>query len=405
MKRLWLILLLLPWMWASTGAQASTPFQQSLDAALASHPSVLAKKADIRAANADLEGANWARYPVPSVEATTPAAGDGMPGGVLRIDQPLWSGGRITGTIDNAKHQVNVSSDALVESRWTIALQVISAYFEALRQGARAAHATAAIREHEKLLAMIQRRVMQEVSPVVDQRFAESRLFQAQSDKSQATQSLNNAVAQLAQLTGQVGSEIAWDGLDTEGVPASLEAAKQAAIDASPTLRRLRNEAAIAEATIDLRRSTYKPQVLLRLERQAGGSLVADSRAMIVVQAQPGAGLAAFTAVDAAVAKRDSALMAIEAAKSDLNTRVSVDWDDYVASTSRLADSRRSSAMSAEIFDSYARQYVIGRKTWIDVLNAVREWVQANYLLEDARAQSVAAAMRLRLSCGILLPD
>jgi adhesin transport system outer membrane protein len=97
--------------------------------------------------------------------------------------------------------------------------------------------------------------------------------------------------------------------------------------------------------------------------------------------------------------------MAIETAKSDLNTRVSVDWDDYVASTSRLSDSRVSSAMSAEIFDSYARQYVIGRKTWIDVLNAVRESVQANYLLEDARAQSVAAAMRLRLSCGMLLPE
>ena len=405
MKRFWLILLWAPWMWGLTNAHAETPFQQALASALASHPSVLGRQADIRAAHADLEGANWARYPVPSVEATTPAAGDGMPGGLLRIDQPLWAGGRISGSIDNAQRQVDVSGNALVETRWTVALQVISAYFEALRQGAREAHAKAAIAEHEKLLAMIQRRVVQEVSPPVDQRFAESRLFQAQSDKSQATQSLNNAIAQLAQLTGQTGSEISWDGLDTQGVPASLEAAKQAAIGASPTLRRLRNEAAIAEATIDIRRSAYKPQVLLRLERQAGGSLVADSRAMIVLQAQPGAGLAAFTAVDSAVAKRDSALMAIETAKSDLNTRVSVDWDDYVASTSRLSDSRVSSAMSAEIFDSYARQYVIGRKTWIDVLNAVRESVQANYLLEDARAQSVAAAMRLRLSCGMLLPE
>jgi adhesin transport system outer membrane protein len=386
-------------------AQTSSPFQQALATALASHPSVLGKQADVRAAQADMEGAKWARYPVPTVEATSPAAGDGMPGGVLRIDQPLWTGGRISGSIDNAQRQVEVSGDAVVEARWTVSLQLISAYFEALRQAARQAHATAAIGEHEKLLGMIQRRVAQEVSPLVDQRFAESRLYQAHSDQSQATQSLNNAIAQLAQLTGQPTSVVAWDGLDTQGVPASLEAAKQAAIDASPTLRRLRSEAAIAEATIDIRRSSYKPQVLLRLERQAGGSLVADSRAMIVLQAQPGAGLSAFTAVDSAVAKRDSALMAIEAAKSDLNTRVSVDWDDYIASTSRLSDSQRSSAMSAEIFDSYARQYVIGRKSWIDVLNAVRESVQANFLLEDARAQSVAAAMRLRLSCGLLLPE
>jgi adhesin transport system outer membrane protein len=405
MKRHLLVALALSLAWGVACAQAATPFQQALAATLASHPSVLGRQADVRAANADLAGAQWARYPVPTVEATTPAAGDGTPGGLLRIEQPLWTGGRITGTIDNAKRQVEVSGEALQEARWTLSLQLISAYFEALRQGAREAHATAAIREHEKLLGMIRRRVAQDVSPLVDQRFAESRLYQAQSDKSVATQSLSNAIAQLAQLTGQTGTAIAWDGLNTQGMPATLEAAKQAATDASPTLRRLRNEAAIAEATIEIRRSAYSPQVLLRLERQAGGSLVADSRALIVLQAQPGAGLSAFTAVDAAVAKRDSALMAIEAARSDLHTRVAVDWDDYVASTSRLSDSQLSSAMSAEIFDSYARQYVIGRKTWIDVLNAVRESVQANYVLEDARAQSVAAALRLRLACGMLLVE
>ena len=209
-------------MWGLAGAQAETPFQQALAAALTSHPSVLGKQADIRAAHADLEGANWARYPVPSVEATTPAAGDGMPGGLLRIDQPLWAGGRISGSIDNAQRQVDVSGNALVETRWTVALQVISAYFEALRQGAREAHAKAAIAEHEKLLAMIQRRVVQEVSPPVDQRFAESRLFQAQSDKSQATQSLNNAIAQLAQLTGQTGGEISWDGKNPESLKGAI---------------------------------------------------------------------------------------------------------------------------------------------------------------------------------------
>lgn len=386
-------------------AQTGTPFGRALDAALATHPAVRGKQADVRAATADLEGAKWARYPVPSVEATSPAAGDGMPGGLLRIDQPLWSGGRITGTIDNAKLQVDVSGEALQETRWALSLQVVSAYFEALRQQARLFHAEAAIQEHEKLLNMIRRRVTQEVSPLVDQRFAESRLYQAQSDKSQASQSLNNARAQLVQLTGLADYELSWDGLGTEGAPASLEEALQAAADASPTLRRLRKEAVMAETSIDIRRAAYKPQVLLRLERQAGGGLVADSRALIVLQAQPGSGLSSFTAVDAAVARRESALQAIEASRTDLNTKVAVDWDDYVASQSRLSDSRLSSAMSAEVFDSYARQYVIGRKTWIDVLNAVREAVQANYLLEDARAQAAAAAMRLRLACGTLLPE
>jgi outer membrane protein, adhesin transport system len=405
MKRVLLLAMGLTLVCALASAQTQTPFTRALGAALASHPAVRGKQADIRAATAEMEGAKWARYPVPTLEASAPAAGDGMPGGLLRIDQPLWSGGRISAAIDNARRQVDVSGDALQETRWSLTQQLIAAYVEALRQQARQTHATAAIGEHEKLLAMIKRRVAQEVSPLVDQRFAESRLYQAQSDKALAIQSLNNARAQLVQLTGLADYELSWDGLGTEGAPASLEAAVQAALEASPTLRRLRNEAAIAEAAIDIRRSVYKPQLLLRLERQAGGSLVSDSRATLVLQAQPGSGLASLSAVEAAVAKRESALQAIEAAKTDLNTKLAVDWDDYIASQARLADSRLSSAMSAEVFDSYARQYVIGRKTWIDVLNAIREAVQAHYVLEDTHSQGVAAALRLRLACGTLLPE
>jgi outer membrane protein, adhesin transport system len=173
----------------------------------------------------------------------------------------------------------------------------------------------------------------------------------------------------------------------------------------SPTLRKLQYEIELANAVIDVKRSAYKPQLLLRLERQAGANLVADSRAMLVLQAQPGAGLAAFNGVDSAVAKRESATLALESAQRDVMQRVTLDWDDYVNSRARLRDAMQASDISSDVFDSYARQYVIGRKSWIDVLNAVRETVQAQYTVDDARAQTASAAMRLRLECGLLLAN
>ena len=54
-------------------------------------------------------------------------------------------------------------------------------------------------------------------------------------------------------------------------------------------------------------------------------------------------------------------------------------------------------AISSEVFDSYARQYVIGRKSWIDVLNAVRETMTARFTLADARSQAFAAGLRLQV--------
>ena len=282
---------------------------------------------------------------------------------------------------------------------------IFDAYFEALRQKSRMSHAQQSVQEHKKLLDMIRRRVDQEVSSKVDQRFAESRLLQATNEHLQIAQSFKNALTQLTQLNGRLVQEVLWDGVLDVAVPGSLDAAQHAALKNSPTLFKLQYEVDLANAVIEVKRSAYKPQLLLRLERQAGANFVADSRAMLVLQAQPGAGLAAFSASDAAVAKRESAALALESAQRDAMQRVTFDWDDYTSSNVRLRDAVQASEISNDVFDSYARQYVIGRKSWIDVLNAVRETVQAQYTVDDANAQAASAAMRLRLECGLLLAN
>ena len=72
------------------------------------------------------------------------------------------------------------------------------------------------------------------------------------------------------------------------------------AVDYSPTLHRLDFEAQAADSEITLQRSAYMPKVVLRMEKPTGG-INADNRtrAMLVLQAQPGAGLSAKAGVDA----------------------------------------------------------------------------------------------------------
>lgn len=406
MNQLVLIATLASALCSSAIAQNSNAFSEVLSQALRTHPALSAKRADLRSAVAEKDVADWARFPTPSLEASTSSNGIESPlGAVLRIDQPLWTGGRISASIDSAKSQLNVANVAVQEASWNLALQVINGYFEALRQKSRMSHAQQSVQEHKKLLDMIRRRVDQEVSSKVDQRFAESRLLQATNEHLQIAQSFKNALTQLTQLNGRLVQEVLWDGVLDVAVPGSLDAAQHAALKNSPTLFKLQYEVDLANAVIEVKRSAYKPQLLLRLERQAGANFVADSRAMLVLQAQPGAGLAAFSASDAAVAKRESAALALESAQRDALQRVTFDWDDYTSSNVRLRDAVQASEISSDVFDSYARQYVIGRKSWIDVLNAVRETVQAQYTVDDANAQAASAAMRLRLECGLLLAN
>lgn len=401
MKILSLGLVALAWAVGAAHAEAPLTFERTLNAALASHPTILGKRSARDAASADKEGAEWARYPTPSIEATSGSDGRAA-ANLVRIDQPLWAGGRIDAGIEAAGSRFDAADAGLDETTLEVSLRVITAYLEALRQKAREDHAASGVQQHEKLLAMIRRRVTQEVSSQTDQRLAESRLYQTKNEFSLVSQSLRNALTQLAQLSGRPVREVSWQDLDEQGVPATLDAALESALAASPTLRRLRHEEEAATAEIDQRRSAYMPQVALRFERSSGGGLATDSRALVVLTAQPGAGLSAASGVDAAIARREAARQARDAAERDLRERIAVDWDEWTATRSRLETARLSSFMSSEVFASYERQYVIGRKSWIDVLNAVREATQAQFAAEDARAQSIAAGLRLRAQAGTL---
>lgn len=386
-----------------TGATvAATPaqgwrFEQALATALATHPAVLGKQASVEAAGAELDEARWQRFPSPSFETNQYASG-GLTN-VLRVDQPVWTGGRISAGISGAERRVEAAGASVLEMRQDISLRVIAAWTDACRHEARLTHARTAVQEHERLLALISRRVDNEVSPPVDRDFAQSRLLQARNDLATVTQARNAALAQLSQLVGEP-IDLAAQLPAVEPGAAARELLLERAVDHAPALQRLRAEEGAAEADVSQRRASLMPRVGVRLERTTGP--LADSRALLVVSVQPGAGLAANSAVHAARSRRDAARLARDAAQRDLQAQVTLDWDDWQFAQQRLQTAQQARAVSAEVFESYTRQYTTGRKTWIDVLNAVREVTQADFQRADAQAQVVAAALRLRLRSGAL---
>jgi adhesin transport system outer membrane protein len=326
--------------------------------------------------------------------------GSGSNNGLLRLDQPLWTGGRITAAIDAAGSRLDAAGAAIDESTLDLSLRVIAAYGEALRQQAKMQYAQAGVDEHEKLLGMIRRRVEHEVSSQTDQSLAESRLYQAVNDLALIKQAYNNAIAQLGQLCGCEAKTISERGVSAQLDAQSLDDVLTQVLAYSPALRRLKHEEEAADADIASKRSAYSPQLSLRLEKSTGQ--LQTSRALLVLQAQPGAGLSAISGVDAAIARREAARMAREAAERDARDRATLDWNEWQSSRLRFENSKLSRSMSTLVFESYARQYAIGRKSWIEVLNAVREASLAEFSLEDARSQMVAASLRLRAQTGKL---
>ncbi len=384
-------------LWGLSGAVfAGEDFDRLLAQALVNHPSVEGRRAGLQAAQAEREGTEWQRYPTPSIEASTRDSGGNT--GLFALEQPLWTGGRISAGIAAAGFREAAAAAAVVEAKQGVALRLISAYTDILRQQQRQDYAKTSATEHDKLLQMISRRVEKEVSPPADRDFARARLAQAATELSIANQGLQVAQGQLAQLVGHHVVAINDVKLDGRALPATQDEAMSRAIERSPVLARLEQTALASGEDVESKRAAVFPQLAVRLEKQTG--TLPDERVMLVLRMQPGAGLSASSAIAAAQRRQDEARQAKEDATRTLREQVQTAFAEWRAAQVRLESTRLSAGMAQAVFDSYARQYVAGRKGWIDVLNAVREISQSQFALADAEALLRSSGLRLWLLTG-----
>lgn len=389
---------------AAMGQVAS--FDEIARQALATHPAILAKLSSAAAARAERESAEWQRYPTPSLEINSDH--NGARTSLLRLQQPLWASGRIDAGIDAAHSRHQAAAAAIEEAKQDVILRVVAAYVETLRQQARQESLAEGVQQHERLLGMITRRVEHDASPRVDQELAQSRLYQAENDLSSVRQALANALNQLSQLSGMQVRVVSALEIDRLPEQQGKESLAEQAIARSPTLRRLSFEEGAAQAEVELKRASYQPQVSVRFENSHASAPLngipayTTNRLMVVLEAQTGAGLSARSGVVAALGRRDAARQQREAALRDLRERLAMDWDEFLAARMRLDNATLASKGAKEVFESYARLYTAGRKTWLDVLNTVRESTQADVAATDANAQAVGASLRLRLLSGNL---
>ena len=363
---------------------------------LPANPAALARLSEQTAARASLDSARWLRYPGAGLELSAQDAGQHT--GTLRVDQPLWTGGRVSATIDGAAKRLDASTVAIEELRLDLTLRAIGAFTEALRQAAREQLAAASRAEHETLLATVRRRVAEDASPLTDQRLAEARTLQAATELNLTVQALQAALAQLSSLAGTDVGVVVEGGLARHATPTDLPATLATATAFSPTARRLALEEAAADADVALQRAAVMPTVALRAERLGGA--VRDNRLMLTFQMQTGPGLSARSEVEAAVARRDAIRDRRLAALRDVRERVTLDWTQWTAAQDRLTTATQSTALYLEVLDSYKRQFAVGRKTPVELLNAVRDVTSAQYAEVDARLQALAAGLRLLANTG-----
>lgn len=377
------------------------PLAETVARALADNPQVLARRAALAVGEADLDAARWLRYPSLSAEALAATRGsnvadsDGLALNVA-LEQPLWAGGAIDGQIDAARAARDAGANSVREVRQSIMLGVIDGYFAALDADRRAVALRAGIADHRKLVASIERRVTQEVSPLADLTLARSRTTQLEIELTASEETAARARLRLAELAGSVPETLVLPGPDIFALVPPEAAAEEEMLACAPLLDRLTNQIAAAEAEKRAARGQLLPRLLLQLSQNE----ITGARAALVLRAQTGSGLSRFSAIDRAEARIDEATAQRSGAQREIAARLG---NAFVAMESNIQQTRNAALATdaaADLVASYERQFVAGRRSWLDVMNAARELTNARITEGSAAVNAAANAARiLALTC------
>lgn len=414
------IILLLPFAISVTTAEARTPSSAphpvsdntpsgGLFAALRStmlhHPSLASQQALVRSKEASADSARAARLPTLGA-----SAGTGQIAGysdsrttTLSVSQPLWAFGRIDSAIDYADNDTLAQQATAWATRRELLEDTAVAYANVQGVRERLTVAESNVNNHQALQEQIQRRAQGGLASPADVSLAKARLLQARASFEQAKSDLRTAESTLLSLTQEpIASDLP--------VPVSIlklpvdKSIQEQILAQSATVRAREAAVTLAETDVERQRTSSLPTVSLQAARNEYSGMPNQRNNntvnVVVTGTMEGLGLVSRGLQHAALERVESARqdLAQQRQSEDIQTRQLLDQRD--ANQTLLVGYEESVAELSSTLASFRRQYESGYKSWLDVLNAVRELTEQQQALVAVRAAWRVDCLRLAARTG-----
>ena len=383
-----------------------------LEAAAASYPMLVAARTEARASAQDVKAAERARWP--SVSATVESDTGNLrsyPNKAVQVDQTIWDAGRNSSRISESKALADISLLKVYLQQQDVFLQIANAWQNMIASRERLAVAERTLQRLRTYQAQMRRRVQAEASPLIDLELVDSRLLQTEVEASTAKMSLQVSLTRLEQFSG-LNNLLARSAQamypaslsDTDAYNRMLDQIDwvQAAA-AHPLVAKARLEVSQAKHRLASKKSEAYPQVFARVYKPLNtlpNNADTSATAFLGLRYTPGAGFANIVEAQAINTRILSSEQSVEAVFRDTLQSMQNDREEFANSRARLASLDQSVKGSDKVLESYQRQFQAGRKSWLDLLNAVRELAQNQYAQADAKAGMAAAMFRLQIRMG-----
>jgi outer membrane protein, adhesin transport system len=317
--------------------------------------------------------------------------------GFASIDE-IW---RQTARVDAAAARVHERSELT-------ALDAAEAYIDVIRYTRLVALAEENVRAHRRILSNVQTRFKGGRAGEGDLEQTQERVDAAEAALTEFRRSLADAKAKYQKVIGIAPINLVAPGR-LRGLPPSRDRVLAATLASNPTLKAAQGDADAARYAFRATAGAFYPTISLEGRATRGnnednfyGYYSQESLQFVATWDLFRGGQDSWKRAEAAE-RYTQATMAQARLQRDAFESVDKAWNARTITNTRIAQLQSQIVADRKVITAYSKEYDLGQRSLIDLLNAENQLFNAEVSLESARAVAVFADYQLLATMGELL--
>lgn len=387
--------------------------------AIVSNPEVLAKWHAYQAADAERDAAFGGYLPRLDVTAGIGRENRDDPTLVrdytrksttVALTQMLYDGFATSSEVSRLDHTKQVRLYDLLDASENVALEAARAYFDVMRFRKLVTLAEENYVRHRTLFEQVQKKAQAGVARKVDLEQASGRLALAESNLLTETANLHDVSARYQRLVGEAPPKLpAAAPTLASGMPGDATTMLRNALSRNAAIRGAIENLRAANAAREGRKSAYHPRLDLRLKNDRGSDIngytgSTDNRtAELVLTWNLFNGLSDYSRVRQYADQINVAKDLRDKACRDVRQTAEIAYNDTRKLNEQLVYLDQHQLSTEKAHEAYRKQFDIGQRTLLDLLDTENELFQAKRAYAIAEHDLLIAEARTQASMGNLL--
>ena len=325
----------------------------------------------------------------------------------LTLSQMLFDGFATRSGVAQQRSRVDSSAYNVAAAAENLGLRTVGGYLEVLRRQETVEAAAENLQAHQRIHDQIKKLSESGVGRRADFAQAESRLALAKANLTQEQSNLTDARTSYTRLVGTApGTLVIPESLENV-LPSPDALASENALSNHPALQAAKADVAAAVAVNAGAKAALWPRIDLELSSNRNEEIVHgvthDRMLMLRLRYNFLRGGSDVARISETSLQAQEARETLSRTQREVSETLALSNNAYITARSRLDLLRQYVAASATTRESYAKQFSIGQRTLLDLLNAENEYFSARTSAITGRYALLASTFRIFAGMGQLL--